>query len=115
MMGAIVLEAGERYKERQGVPGCRREDSPLRGCQGRVRPGRGGVGALSAEKEKSPMFHSRAALEDDVDEEQRLKQRFQDISSERVVSEDKRNNFEAGVSRLCPNDLKHRNDPTIHH
>jgi predicted nucleic acid-binding Zn-ribbon protein len=68
---------------------------------------------LEAEKEGLPVEHSRALLEDNVDEELRIKERFTAVTEEIERLEDRRASLKEEIHRLLPNTRGHRNDVRI--
>lgn len=57
---------------------------------------------VAAELERIPVLHSRATLEDDVDEELRLKDRYQDLKDEKEAAEARLPEVDAELQRLSP-------------
>lgn len=73
------------------------------------------IDALLDEKEGLVLAHSEAALEDDVDEELRIKQRYQDIGAEVEELEGRSSVLRDEISELVPNSHGHPYDARIHH
>lgn len=73
------------------------------------------ISALDAEKDGLPVLHSQAVLEDAVDEELRIKQRYQDIGPELEELLARKTALEAEIRGLLPRDLGHHHDARIHH
>ncbi len=73
------------------------------------------LAALRSEREGLPVEHSRAVLNDDVDEELRLKDRASEVRAEIRRLESLASSLRDEVRRLNPRNQGHPSDATMHH
>jgi hypothetical protein len=101
---AEIAEAQERASERISRYQAAAEE--LEGVEARLM-------MLEAEREGLPTDHSRAILEDDVDEELRVKERFATVAEEISDLGDRKAALEGELRRLVPRPRRHRYDAMI--
>jgi chromosome segregation ATPase len=108
---ALVAEAKALIEEissdgRQAVAGAEAEADRNVRCHGELRDERDALvaeaAALEDELDAMPVLHSKAVLEDDVDEELRLKDRFRDAKDRRAEISARLPEVEAELKALSP-------------